>query len=691
MPRKQTNDFYIDYETFKLGLYALEDTTKAPFGTARTMKNMRITDRGGIAPRLGTSILGTNNTSGNRTRGIYNFRRSLETDELLLKPSGTILEVYSKSYPDAGWFTLKSGLTSDKEFGFVTSLVNTDNQDYLIGCNRHDNYLRWNGAVTVLDGALSGGETAVTVDTVLMSEVFDSRSSGDVSASSATTLQLSSSVWAADQWNSFYVYIKTGAEAGQIRKISDTTGDTITFATLAGDPGSCDFEIRKPMFSDSGNIIYGGTEITYTSMPTYNTFAVSSAHAGSDGAGVAQAVDEYPANPRGNRLTNYLSRIIVGNVRSAQARDSGGALQGYASAGSYFVSKLNNPTDFGFSATRVAGEGDIVGTPYGGGDITDAQVFEDYAAIFKKRYIELVQYSQDANDLAVRTPIKSEIGSAGRVIKGPDDIYFITDDKQFTSLGRVRSKDTTPATQNIGLKIKRLLETYVHGEGRGIVDGNKIYIPAKSSSTETKNDIIVVYNIDNDAFEGIWDISADALERWNGNLYYGESTGANVYKMNTGRSDVIGTTRYPISSSYATHFMNFASNKGNQQAMNSLYFEGYISGSTKITFEVWKDFASDPLIEFDFQGTETGLLDGTELSANLGSASLCLQPIGSIGEADEEGRRHFFFRVYFPWQYGNHFSVGASSLGADFNYEITRIGLGLKETVSVNTNRIKNI
>ena len=42
------------------------------------------------------------------------------------------------------------------------------------------------------------------------------------------------------------------------------------------------------------------------------------------------------------------------------ARDSGGALQGYSSAGSYFVSKLNNPVDFDFAATRLAGEGDII-------------------------------------------------------------------------------------------------------------------------------------------------------------------------------------------------------------------------------------------------------------------------------------------------------------------------------------------
>ena len=61
MPRVKDN--FIDSERFKVGLYLLDDTTKAPFGSARIMRNMRITDRGGIAPRLGTSLLGTFNSS----------------------------------------------------------------------------------------------------------------------------------------------------------------------------------------------------------------------------------------------------------------------------------------------------------------------------------------------------------------------------------------------------------------------------------------------------------------------------------------------------------------------------------------------------------------------------------------------------------------------------------------------------
>jgi len=686
MPK--STDIFIDYEKFKLGLYALEDTTKAPFGTARIMRNMRITDRGGISPRLGTSLLGTFNSSALSGKGLYNFRKSYDSDEFLLKAYDDELEVYSKNHSSAGWWRLKNGFTSDKEFGFITSLVNTSNEDFVVFCNRYEEYQRWQGAVTLLDGALVGAETSVIVDSVLTEEIFESKTA---SASSATTLDVSGTPWAASMWINMYVYITSGVHSGKIRLITSNDNNTITFDTLGSDPGSCTFQIRKAAFPASGTLIYNGTTIAYTAIPEYNKFTVASAHAAADNSAVALVPTTYPAAPRGNRLANYLGRIIVGNVRSALARDSGGVLSGFASAGSYFVSKLSDPTDFSFTATRVAGEGDIIATPYGGGDITDVVAQEDTAYVFKNRYIESVQYSQDANDLANRTPLKAEVGSVGPVIKGSDDIYFISEDKKFTSIGRVASKDVLPQTDNIGFKIQRLLNDYVFGTGRGIEDVDRIYIPCKSISTETNNDIVLVYNKVNKAFEGVWEIHANFFERFNNSIYYIESNTPNVYQLNTGNSDVVGTDRFPISSDYASHFMNLTASHGYSQALNAIYLEGYIKGNSTFTFKAWKDFSNSEFLSFDFSGTESSLLDGQEIGAFLGSAPIGLRPMGAVGEADSEGRRHFYFRVYFPFQYGNHFSVGFSSSGSDLDYEVTRIGLGLSESVSVDTTRIKSI
>ena len=690
MPKKSQLDIYIDLERFKLGLYSLDDTTKAPFGSAKVMRNVHVTDRGGIAPRPGTVLLGAENTNGNGVRGFYNFRKSFDQDEFLIKTYDDEIEVYSKNYPGAGWWKLKDGYTSGKDFGFITSLVNTSNADFAVFCNRYEPYQSWSGAVSTLSADMSGGETEIAVDSTITDEIFYS---GTAISASATTVDVSvPGTWAADQWISLYVYITSGAHAGKIRKITDNTDTIITFDTLGTTPGAATFEVRQLKYSASGSVVYNGTVIAYTAVPTYNQLSVASAHAGTTGDAVAQVPVEYVGLPRGNRLTNYLGRIIVGRVRSAVARDSGGALQGFASGGSYFVSNISNPFNFDFSATRIAGEGDIVSAPYGGGEIEDVVHQENTAYVIKQRYIESVSYSQDANDLAVREPLKAEVGSVGRVIKGSDDIYFLTPDKKFTSIGRIRSKDLKPGTENLGKPIQRLFNQFVGGQGRGKEYNDRLYIPLKENSSFTDNNVSLVYNKVNESYEGIWDIPAFEYEDFNGGLYYSESNGSNVHQLLVGTADVVGEIRNPIVSAYQTHFMNLTPSKANLQALNTMFYEGYISGNTELTFKVWKGLGADPFFQFNFSASDdVSLLDGAVSQAFLGGQALGLSPMGTIGEPDTEGRRHFSFRVYFPWQYSNYFSVGFNSSGADLDYEITRMGLGLKESFSVMNTKVKNV
>lgn len=686
----------IDIENFKHGFQDLNDTTRAPIGSLRIMKNAQVTNKGGVAPREGVTLVGTNNTSASVCRGFYAYQKSFGTDEFLIKAYDDELEVYSKNHTTAGWFRIKSGFTADKEFGFITSLVNTDNEDYVIGCNRFDPQFRWTGAVTQLNGALSGGETAVTVDSTIGSDVYEAQTA---TSNSATSVTVSTVTWAADQWINFYVYILAGTHSGKIRKITDNDATSLTFDTLGSGPGNVAFRIVRPMFPATGTLIYNGTTIAYTAIPTATTFTVASAHAGSDNDMVTLAPTEYPALPRGNRFTNYLGRIITGNVRSAMARDSGGALSGFSSGGSVFVSKLLNPFDYSFTATRVAGEGDIIATPYGGGEITDVVHQEDSAYIIKANYIEQLQYSQDSNDLAIRTPLKAEIGSNGKVLKASDDIYFVTADKRITSIGRVRAKDLTPQTENIGLAVQNFLNNCgIDDLGRGKEIENKLYFPLKSDPDQTYNDILLIYNKANGGyFEGIWDLPVFAIDEMNNDFYFAESNSANVYKMFNGEhADITGTTgtddRYPIVSEVATHFMNLTASKSNLQAMSGIFIEGYIRAGTSVQYNLFKDFETSAFFTLTFTtDSETGLLDGEESSVFLGSSPLALHPLAaSFSDPGADGRRHFSFRQYFPYTYGNYFSVGYVSSAAENDIETTRWGLIIKEDPAIKVSKIRN-
>jgi len=690
MPKVQRKEIYIDFDKFKLGLFALDDTTKAPFGTAREMKNMQVTDRGGIAPREGTKILGTENTNRSPVQGLYNFRKSFETDEILIKAYDTELEGYSRDNTNLDWWTIEDLYTSDKEFGFATSLVNEQNQDYVVFGNRFDDFRRWNGVFTTLSADVADAATEIPVTTVFTEEVFESKTGADVVSNTSTTLQADSPGWATSQWVDLYVYIKDGSEVNQIRKITSNTADTITFEALDGAPGAVDFEIRKLLFPATGTVLYNGSRVEYTAITEFAKLTVTSAHAGTSGDVLVSLPELFPDNPRGNRFTNYLGRIIVGRVRSALARDSGGALHGYAAGGSYFVSQGNDPVDFTFAAARAAGEGDIIGTPYGGGEIEDVTHQEDKIYVFKPRYIEASEYSKDSQDIIIREPLKAETGSIGPVIKGTDDVYFITPDNKFTSLGRVSTKDVKPQIENIGAPIKRLLDVYKFGKGRGIEYKDKIYIPTRSSASVATNDILIVYNKIIEAYEGVWDIGANFFQEWNEGLYFGDSTSSNVRQMFVGNSDVDGGQKFPIVARYATHFINLTPSTTNLQALNTVSFEGYISSATTINFKVWRDFSNDAFLEFAFNGNEEQFQEGGGISAFLGGKPLATNPLGSFGDVDSDGRKHFFFKIYFPFQYGNYFSFGFESDQIDDNYEIIRAGLGLKETISTRTSQIKN-
>ena len=681
----------ISEDQLKYGLELLADDSKAHFGSARVMQNCQITDRGGIAPRPGTLLLGTYNNSSYPIRGLYNFKKSKSNPDILTKAYDDEFEYFHPDVQD--WVRLKNGFTQDQEFDSTYSLVNTDNDDFMYFCNRYEKYQRWSGAYTQLNGALVGGETSVVVDSVLTNQIYEAQTA---TGNSATTLTVTGMTWATDMYKNFYIYIPS---TGKVRLITSNTTDTLTFSTLGGAPGNVPFQIRQLAFPATGSIIYAGTVIAYTSIDVATAFVVASAHAAADNTGVTIVPTEYTAAPRGNRIDVLRGRVYVGRVRSAISRDAAGNLQASTQAGSVFVSKLLDPTSFTFAASRVAGEGDILNVAYGGGDINDVAAFENQVAIYKNDYIELVQYTEDINDSAIRTPLKPGYGSVSRVIQGANDHYFMRSDKQYTSLGRVRQKDITPQAENIGYSIKRLLDTFNNDNFNGIEYNNRLISSHKSSDTVSYNDLMLVYNKKTSSFEGIWNIGANNFDTFKNidsnkpELVYGESSGANVWKMFQDRkSDVRGTDVLPYTARWQGNFASVIPIKSNMQAMNSIAIEGYIQGNTTFTFNLYKDFETSPILTFTFGGSETDFLQGTnDIGRFFGAYPFGTEPQGSVSAPDSDGRRRFSFIVYFPYQYMQYFSPEITSSGKDQNWEVIRMSYGVKEDVSTRTINTKVI
>lgn len=677
----------VDLDQFSTGLRLLEDSAKAPLGSARNMRNVWITDRGGISKRPGTLLLGTENASVSPSTGFFIFKKAYGNLEIPVKSYSTYLEYY---HANSGWSRLEGGFTSGSEWGFKEHTRNVDNEDYLYGGNQTEEYRRWNGAYTQLNGALAGGETTVTVDGTLKSNVLYS---GTATSNSATTLTVSTVSWAADQWINFYVLVKAGTHIDKVRKITDSDATSITFDTLGSGPGNVAFEIRQLAFPASGTLVINNEEVAYSAVPTQYTFttsAVAGAHA--DNSPVTVKPTAYPGAPKGNRLEVNLDRMLVGNVRSALSRDSSGNIQGSQNNLSLYVSKLRDATDFAFAASRAAGEGDIIAFPEGSSQVVDIANQEDQFYVFTKSTITGVSYSQDTNDIAVKTPVKGATGAVGRVIKGENDIYFVTPDNKISSIGRQLQKDQKPEVVNQGLIIKRLTDGFDFTSHAGIKHKQRIYHAAKSSSDESYNNRVLVYNEQTRSYEGLWTIGAFGFGVYGNELYYASARTPNVYKMLTGVTDQVGTTTYAIDSLWESNWVNLTPSKSNLQGVHAYFVEGFIWGGTTITFHLYKDYSSNPSLSFDFGTDNTTFLDDSVgLSGYLGANPLGLNPLGSLSPVDTDGSRHFTFLAYFPYIYGNFFSVGLSNSEKTARFDITRVGLGITEESEFAPSRILTI
>jgi hypothetical protein len=674
MPYDKKDDFLI-IDEFRQGWHKRVDASRVPIGGSQKSVNITLTDRGGIGPRQGELLLGSDNTAQAGTKSLYSFKRA-DGSDVLLKSYSTKLEFY---HPDvADWVLLQDNYTSGLTFGFREHTINTDQVDLIYGGNGIDPYFRWNGWYSRLNGALSGGETEVIVDGVLTANVHFT---GTASSVTTTTLTMPAGTWAADIWNDFYVRITSGAKSGFISKITATTATQITFGTITGLTGTPTFEIRQLGVPATGTLVYNDQTVAYTGVPRDDRFTVASAHAGSDNAGITVAPIEYKSGPRGNLFdTLHESMYVAGDVGAPN---------------SLYRSALADATDFSFSSPRSADQGDITWFPYGGSKITDIHAQESSMYVFKPSSIEGVTYTQDGEDLVNIDPITQGVGkgSIGRTWKMGDDIAFGTSDNRITTLGRVVNRDQRPQVTDIAFPIRREVKNYNFDSLVGVEYTNRGFVGVKATSVVTANNRLLVYNKDYRAWEGYWNVNAGSLAQHNDLLYYGDSFTPNVYQLLTGTNKVKGSNTFPISCEWQSGFINTRGSGFYINEVSCLAVEGYITSGTTINFKLFKDFATSPFRELTLSGSETQFQDNVPTFNLLGVDPLGTNPLGAssvLGDEDTEGRRHFLVFLYFPITQLEYISVSVGSSGKNQDWEVIALGINATENVFENLQKIKD-
>lgn len=171
MERQRKPLFEIQNASQNRGLITNEDPTI--IGNAfQSVQNIVLT-RFGFGPRKGTTLVGAGDNVGTTgitslfTYVLSNVGTDTINSEVMVRSHTTWLEWFNPVGGTSGkWHTLVSGLTSGKVFGYapfnLTQLATIDNRLYF--GNGVENYSRWNGATTALNGATSGGEGTITVD-----------------------------------------------------------------------------------------------------------------------------------------------------------------------------------------------------------------------------------------------------------------------------------------------------------------------------------------------------------------------------------------------------------------------------------------------------------------------------------------------------------------------------------------------
>lgn len=649
---------YLVTEDFSAGFRAKRDATQLSAGTLITSsQNVRITDGDRVGSRNGTIIDGSTSTATTPIMSMHVFRKRDGT-EVPLRSYGTVVEY---RHPTLGtWQNLLTGLTTGQVFGYADHNINTQFIELEYFCNAVDPFQIWSGAYTQLNGALAGGEATITVDSVLQDTVYYT---GTAASGSTTTAVISPGTWGTNIWNSFYIYVTSGADAGKISLISATTSTTITFTALGTGVGTGDtFEIRKVAYNmgSNKNLRIGTTTVTYTGFGSATTFTgCSGTPAALDNAAVTQLPEASYVMPRGNILEVLNTRLLVAGVKKNPQ--------------SVYYSKLLDASDFAFSATRVAGEGGVIDTPEGGGGVKGLSIQEDTVYILKKDIIKTLTFTQDGTDLPTITTLLQAPNVGPNFVLAPfkidNQVFYVTAEKAVKSATRLQNITSVQAVQ-ISDSILAYMRNLVVDTPTGIFFKQRAFLSMKSEDA-TYNDVVLVFNYQKNAWEApIVGWNANCWMIYGDELYFGSSTNPEVYKYDEDLYDDNGNP-YECVARFA--FSNYG-DASLPKSFESIFMEGYISENTTITINVLYNYnGSQETRSTTLSGTDSTYIVASTDTTGLGLYGLGEEPMGSIADVPSDLQK---FRIYLQTskQPFYELSVEVTSNEAGSQWDILRFG-----------------
>lgn len=431
-------------------------------------------------------------------------------------------------------------------------------------------------------------------------------------------------------------------------------------------------------FDSSGTVRICGTDVTYTGKTATSLTGASGAPACADNRGVAQAVQTYPSNPRGNIYAVANNRLFIsGVVSTTQA---------------VFFSQYGVATDFVTQALVTDGTAEdsgIFNLGEGGGSVTAMAQDENALYIFKRSIIYKATLNDSLYTLQPLKPFDGKSQTTGATnqqstFAGGNGIFFITPDNQIMNLTRVEDVDY-PQIVPISDTIKPTTDVADFSASTGIFWKNKAYISTKATDDSSVNDVVFIYNFAINAWESPvvgWNVRDFAIyDDGDGEeLYFGHANNPNVYKTNNIALDDI----HGFAANWRSKQFDFGGLFPGAEVLlkefDNVFVEGYISDNTELTVSLLlNEDGFTQVYSTTFSGTEDDYIFDSEEYNVFGFQSFGVERFGTNDDFSTKKK----FRIYLnkdfrrvPF-YNAQIEFASDQEAAE--WEVTRFGFLVRE------------
>lgn len=429
-------------------------------------------------------------------------------------------------------------------------------------------------------------------------------------------------------------------------------------------------------FTATGTVAYCGATVTYTGK-TATTFTVASAAECGAGRGIAQGVqtfDNQALYPRGNIYLFADNRLFISGTTNTQNIVY---FSSYGSSTSFDIDSL-------VTSSTLADPG-LFNLPEGGGPVKAMVMDEGSIYIFKPAIIYKATLTDTTYSIA---PLKAfdgrsqTTGAIGKrnVFVTSNGSFFVTPDNQILLLSRIDDINY-PQTSAISDIIRPTVQGLYFASSTGVVFQDKAYFATKSEQDAPVNDVVLVYNLDTQAWDSPivgwsvadWAIYPDPVTGLDA-LFFSDGATNNTYQVINQPQDY----QYSTVANWRSKRFTFGAPQALKYIEN-VYFAGYIAPNTTISISLLLD-------EDGYTRRYTTTLSGTDSAYIFNSQifnSFGLRPFGTTrfgAQEDLTGLKRF--RVYLGKDFQQipfyNAQIEVASDGENQNWEIDDFGFAVR-------------